>query len=379
MLGRRKWLEDEEELVPMPSDEGEEEEVEVQNPPVPNYDEVSSAKRRKTTSEPASATPFENRAVRPQDDNDLLVADGIRGITEAEDIRTEGKRTFLSARFAEINEAEISKAQMAIPDMPENRPGRAGSLLKLGMRLYLRYTQTDDADDLDEAISSEEMAIRAMPKDDPNRAECLFCLGHMLFDRCTETDDAAGLDAAISKTETAVREMPKNHPLWAETLYNLGKMRFVRYEHKNAVDDLNEAILKTGEAVSAMPKDHPDVTAWMHGLARMQFTRYAQTRDDETLDTVISKIKMVVSKYTDPNGPEDTNKQNHPAFLQAGLSLLKYLSTGDTNEYNAAVSKLPLGAPEYTSERLRWLSLVDNVSKSLRAMEPKPTERSDEE
>ena len=84
------------------------------------------------------------------------------------------------------------------------------------MMLSIRYKQTQNTNDLAEALSRVEMAVSIIPEDHVSRPAMLDNLGSMLSDKYDRTGNIEDLQAAISRAELAVSTTPEDNPIRAQ-------------------------------------------------------------------------------------------------------------------------------------------------------------------
>lgn len=85
--------------------------------------------------------------------------------------------------------------------------------IQLSERLYLKYENLHNLEDLDEAIGSREKAVQGLSSDPPKRRDGISVLANMLVVRFRRTASMKDLDEAIEKTQLVVSILPEKSPM----------------------------------------------------------------------------------------------------------------------------------------------------------------------
>ncbi|KAF7555681.1 hypothetical protein G7Z17_g2023 [Cylindrodendrum hubeiense] len=189
------------------------------------------------------------------------------------------KRFFELGDMADLDEA-IRTLREAVNTTPQGHPDRV---------------YHDEANQLTQEI------IDALPSDDPDRAKWLSYLATSLWMSYSMTGTAIDLDAAVQAARQAVEEAPRDHPqrlMWSNTL---GVQLFERYCMTGAIIHLNTAIDVTRKLLQETTDDDKEQNVWLSNLACYLETRYQRTGADADLDEAIQLArKTVTATPTDP-------------------------------------------------------------------------------
>ncbi len=155
-------------------------------------------------------------------------------------------------------ELSISTAK-GLVDATPRKSSVASTMVNLGIMYHHRYGETEDVDDLSEAISWTERGLSFEVEDDPQFGGSLSNLASLLSQRYEQTQDQQELDKAIAMGRRAVRISGNDDFHLAASSSNLARMLCLRYRKDGSADDLHEAISHSRTALQKTSEDRP---AW---------------------------------------------------------------------------------------------------------------------
>ncbi|HUC57776.1 MAG TPA: CHAT domain-containing protein [Streptosporangiaceae bacterium] len=185
-------------------------------------------------------------------------------------------------------------------------------LSNVGGALLLRFQQTDDENDLREAIDvfrrGAEVARRGhrgLSADE--QAACLaMCVSNQasaLRMRYLATGAAADLEAAIVAARAGIGSTRPGNENLVVYKGNLGLMLYERYERSGQRGDLTSAIAMTREALDDLPPDHPHVAMYSTNLGNALRALFAENGDEATAGKAVDAAFLAV-KLTHPDHPD---------------------------------------------------------------------------
>src|ERR1700722_11949850 len=240
-------------------------------------------------------------------------------------------------RYKESNDGQdldnaISAMNNAIEHIPEyNASG--GSFFILGMALLARFMHAGQLDDVEKAISAHEVAVRLTPDGHADKPSRLMPLGNSFLCRFEHLGQLDDVEKAISAHEDAVRLTPNGHADKPSRLVNLGNSFRRRFEHFGQLDDVEKAISAHEDAVRLTPDGHADKPSRLMNLGNSFIRRFEHSGQLDDVEKAISAHEDAVHLTLDGHS-------NKPMCLtNLGRSFLgRFEHLGQLHDVEKAIS-----------------------------------------
>ncbi|MER5184560.1 CHAT domain-containing protein [Streptomyces sp. NPDC002896] len=190
---------------------------------------------------------------------------------------------------AELSSA-ISSFRAAVAAIPSDDPGRVPHLYRLLSALHLRFTETREPTDLDDAITAGREGVSLARTD----TGCLAALAAVLLERFKVSEQKADLDEAVDVARTSAALPPSRPPDGPAALANLGAALSERFKYLGSVEDLEESIDLERSAV-ALSRPGPSRKHALHNLAQSLRRLVTATGRPEALDEAIAVARRGVN------------------------------------------------------------------------------------
>ncbi|KAH6887034.1 CHAT domain-containing protein [Thelonectria olida] len=241
----------------------------------------------------------------------------------------------------------IQSLRQLVDVTPIGHPERIARLTLLEDRLADKYSETRMKSYHDEANELKKEVIAALSVDDPERAKWLGYLAVGLWMSFSMTGEAADLDAAIEAARGAVEQGSEDDystVLWLSWSNTLGTLLHERYNMTGAIIDLENAIHVMRKLLQDVPETQEGRAFWLGNLACYLKARYDRTEAAADLDDAIQLARQTVEA-----SPEDPI--NKGPFLHTLANSLheRYRRTSGLHDLQEAI-QLMLDAVEATPE-----------------------------
>lgn len=140
-----------------------------------------------------------------------------------------------------------------------------------------KYTSTNDASALDEAILVCQRPIDSSPIKDLNRATWVCNLGNNLHRRFQLSGHQEDIDEAISAQRRALELMPRDHSYLPDRMANLASVLSARQTRFGGLSDDDKSIRLMRKTVELTPRDMPRRALWLHNLSLDLDKKYEKT------------------------------------------------------------------------------------------------------
>jgi len=196
-------------------------------------------------------------------------------------------------RFKQSDEQEdldeaISLLRDALELRPTGNPNRSTSLGNLATVLRHRFQQAGERENLDEAISLHREALALFPACLPDRSSSLNNLANSLMTRFHQSGEQEDIEEAISLLRDALELFPAGHPDCSGSLNNLATSLRSRFEQSGEQDDLDEAISLHRDSLELRPVGHPSRSDSLNNLGTVLTSRFEQSGEHGDIDEAIS-------------------------------------------------------------------------------------------
>ncbi|KAF5707437.1 hypothetical protein FMUND_11108 [Fusarium mundagurra] len=180
---------------------------------------------------------------------------------------------------------------------PEDHPNKALQSHLLSNELSDRFAETDDLDDMKEAIELGIQALYLTPEDDPRRIVFLGRLGFLFEEKYEETKDVADLDEVIRYQRLSIEATePGNSSLMRARLFVLAANLRKRSEITGKIADLNESIEIFRQVVEMKPENQETKKI----LTQILHSRYTWTGEVRDLEECVGIHRQITdSSSTD--------------------------------------------------------------------------------
>ncbi|PPR00912.1 hypothetical protein CVT26_015522 [Gymnopilus dilepis] len=149
--------------------------------------------------------------------------------------------------------------------------------------LALRFENTRDTSDLDEAIRLQSEVMDSLLPCDPGRWQALALLGGLLQDRFEKSNPSnpQDLDHAISFCKQAVAVGPPICSDYHALLRKLVSLLVRRFKLRRMSRDMEDSFLTQNRLVNSFPPNHPGRPDAAHALAELHLLAYDMTSESE--------------------------------------------------------------------------------------------------
>ncbi|MEU6674068.1 CHAT domain-containing protein [Streptomyces sp. NPDC046925] len=210
--------------------------------------------------------------------------------------------TGVSWPFGDLADADpVRYVHGALKRIPADSPERPRVLGGLSRRLMDRYLDSDDAEDLHEAVGIARDAVAQLPPGDPHLPHSLSALGTaLILLRQVEGATPEECDEAVDVCRRAVAGHPKGP---AAAGHDLGMALVLRTHHTGRTADLDEAVDVFTEALRAA--GHPGETAALrNALGNALRARSVATGSRADLDAALDLIDRSPASGDTADGPQ---------------------------------------------------------------------------
>ncbi|EWZ86328.1 hypothetical protein FOWG_09905 [Fusarium oxysporum f. sp. lycopersici MN25] len=253
----------------------------------------------------------------------------------------------------DINEA-ISWAEKGINLAHDSNPLYTQWLSNIGLFLSSRYERTGEVKDLEEAIKTARRVVESTPDDHPDLTGRLNNLGLFLGSRYKRIGEIRDLEEAIYTIRQAGKSTPDGFLVRAQWLNNLAIMLRFRYERTGDMRNLEEAIQASQQAVQSTPANHPDRAKWSNNLGIALGRQYKRTGDLRDLEEAIQTIRKAVKSM-----PDDHPDQAICSANLGNMLSLRYERTEDIRDLEEAIQASRQAVqftPDDHPDRAKWLN-----------------------
>ncbi|KAF6765443.1 TPR-like protein [Ephemerocybe angulata] len=178
----------------------------------------------------------------------------------------------------EINEA-ISALQAAVDLTQVDNADLPEWLSDLGNAFQSRFEYFGDFSDIAEAVSTHQKAVKLTPEGHADLPMWLNNLGISSMRRFQYTGDLSAITESIASLEKAVNETSDGHESLSGRLTNLGNAFHCRFQEAEDLSDVTEAIAAQRRAVSLTPSGHPNLPALLTNLGTSLNSRFVHLGD----------------------------------------------------------------------------------------------------
>ncbi|KAF5243562.1 hypothetical protein FANTH_8141 [Fusarium anthophilum] len=191
----------------------------------------------------------------------------------------------LSDRFAETDDLDdmkeaIELAIQALDLTPESDPRRIVFLRRLEFLFEEKYEETEDVADLDEVIRYKRLSVDATDADNTlQRAARLTALGGKLDKRAEVTEEVSDLNKSIEAFRKVLEVRPGNE----DALKNLIQTLYNRYKMNGELHNLKECA-ELHQQITDTSATHRDKVDWMITRANHLCILHERTEDEAYLE-----------------------------------------------------------------------------------------------
>jgi len=260
-------------------------------------------------------------SLQVEEDNDIPISDAYREILapiSSADIYIRMRRpslwnhadmvdacgTILQGRFQQTDDIDeisnaISAHQRAVHLTPDGHVDMPDRLSNLGISFLLRFRRTGDLADMADSISSHQRAIQLSPDGHANLPTWLNNLGNSFLNRFGRTGDLTDIANAISAHKRAVQLTPNGHVKMPTRLNNLGNSFSCSFRHTSDLIDIANAIAAHQRAFQLTPDGHADRPTLLNNLGNSFSNRFKRTGDLTDMVNAISIHQRAVQLTPD--------------------------------------------------------------------------------
>jgi tetratricopeptide (TPR) repeat protein len=185
-----------------------------------------------------------------------------------------------------------------VPTSPENSAEYSEYLESLGNVLEKRFEQTENRDDLEQAIRNAREVLKMTPSGSVRKPAWLSNLGDKLERRFEEFGYKGDLEEAIGLTLHALKMTPEHHIYRGAYLNSLGNQLERMFELTGKMECLEDAIQQAESAVKSVAESHIDLPAFLTHLGNKLQRRFEWTGNTENLKDAIFKVEQAADALT---------------------------------------------------------------------------------
>ncbi|CAG9990918.1 unnamed protein product [Clonostachys byssicola] len=244
-----------------------------------------------------------------------------------------------------------------MPIFQNDDDNRALLLNDIGWYKGIRYENTKDMADLEEAIRILKESFSLISPDHPLSAFPANNLEDQFYNRYVRLRGQAQLEELIQATREALDRTPKDHKNQASLRGNLGAYLLYRYYESESISDLEEGIRYLKEAVLIPIDDNPDKAVVPHMLGVELRTRFDTLGDVQDLEDAIRYGRQAV-EMAPANDPRRVEYSVRVAsYLEA-----KFATVGDTSSLQEAFSITRKGMETEVSNHNDRVDILDTFA-----------------
>lgn len=236
-------------------------------------------------------------------------------------------------------EHAIAAAQRTLAGMPDRDPRRGAVCSTLAMTFYMKYQQTEHADEIRLAISFAKKARAATPVDSLERADRVDNLKTLLDWR--QRLDGAMHDLGIVMDESRLAAKPGT----VTVLGDLATKLYWRYEQDQDPNDHDRASVYEKEALALLPE--AERAAFLNGLEHGLELR---------CQTAVSYAEVLLESL----GP--THPERGPLLTDIADTLFnRYLKSDNVDKYQLAISFTQHASTHHGPDQIRHLNNLSTL------------------
>ncbi|KAF8492900.1 CHAT domain-containing protein, partial [Gautieria morchelliformis] len=239
-----------------------------------------------------------------------------------------------SGQHGDLEEA-ISFHREALELRPAPHPGRSSSLDNIAIALSTRFEHFGRHEDLEEAISFHREALALLPATHLDRPASLNNVAIALSTLFEESGRHEDLEEAISLLREALELLPAPHPGRSAYLNNIATALTTRFEQSGRHEDLEESISLHREALELRPAPHPLRSSSLSNIAIALRTRFEQSSGQGDLEEAISLHREALELRPDPHPDRSASLNNIATALST-----RFEESGRHEDLEEAISFL---------------------------------------
>ncbi|KAI0252360.1 CHAT domain-containing protein [Lactifluus subvellereus] len=218
---------------------------------------------------------------------------------------------------------------------PLDHPSRPFYLNDLADALLSRFQWSDDLNDVKDAATLFQKSLDLLDKEHPDRMGVLMNLANVYQARFRKIYDSKYLEKAISRYREVLLLCPPGHKSKDKLLINLGSSLVSRFQNFGRMDCLEEATSLYRAALRLCPRGHPHRQESLDGLANAMHLRSLRTHRMEDLEESIN-LKRENLALTTPGHP-----MRPQMLFNLSLSLqIEYTWTGNMGYIDEGIEHL---------------------------------------
>ncbi|KAI0246746.1 CHAT domain-containing protein [Lactifluus subvellereus] len=165
---------------------------------------------------------------------------------------------------------------------------------KLAKTWKRKYEQTDESEDLTEAINHCRAALTSFPLDHPSRSSCLKLLADLLVSRSQRVYDLNDVEDAATLYQELLDLLDEGHPDRMCVLGNLAAVYNIRFRQTLDPEDLEKGISQYRGVLLMCPPDHENKAALLGNLATSLTIRFRHFGRMDCLEEAISLCRAAL-------------------------------------------------------------------------------------
>lgn len=289
----------------------------------------------------------------------------------AEGLSTVILQTVGTFRDTELNDAAAELAALASDTVGHGSPG-AAVLVDRQQALLNRYESGGAAADLRDALDAARQALREAEPGSMTELQACTGLGSALRMKFADSGDLADLDEAVAHLRLAVeaQEQSGGPPVLPAAFQSLSGALLERYQHARQAADLDDCIAVATRLLAATEADDPLRLGRASGLATTLRQRYLHLGDRRDLDQAITLVQEALTGAR-PDSPNRT-----AAMSTLALSLRdRFRLDGDPEDVREAADLLRSAVEETPATAPRLEPLLTNYLLVLTAIAARDREQ----
>ncbi|KAI0085868.1 TPR-like protein [Irpex rosettiformis] len=230
-------------------------------------------------------------------------------------------------------EQAMEIAQRVLELTPKGDQDYLSHLMSFAITLYARYERYGNLEDLRKSVETKVLVCDSTPDDHPHRPSRLHNLANSLLSRFKSLGDLQDLDAAVDAERRVVELTPLDDSRRSVRLCALGNALETRFNRTGCVSDIEEALEKKLLSVELLPDDHPYKPGMLSALGNTYDTKFRRFGSIDDLNAAVDIQRQAAQLSSDTPSTESIILNSFGNALEARFSHL-----GNDEDLEAAVA-----------------------------------------
>ena len=207
-----------------------------------------------------------------------------------------------TGQIVDINEAVALQSE-AVALLSDSHIDRPSLLDGLASSLSSRFVKEGKRADIDKAIALHRKALSLLREGNRDYSMVLRNLGVAIrnrFDHAGDSGQLSDLDDAIPLFREELRLLDASHPDLSSSFNNLSIALLTRFRRSKTFTDLKEAIDMSRKSLQVTPRDHPLTCTYSIHLGAMLMEMYSHNKQEQYLEDSMAKFRTAVNCESAP-------------------------------------------------------------------------------